>query len=484
MRKPAVSAAVIGAVLALAPSTASAFTSSPLWKCRASAVYTSIAGNNRVEPIVANGNPSTANNKSPDRAQCASEEAGADNLATPLGIPDTVLAAQSASAKTTITPELGQAIDQKVEAIARVEKLAVPLGSGTVVLGVGAANSTVTGSCANGAPVLQGTSSMADLTLGGTEIPLNDLFAGLQTILEPLGMVVEVKFNEQERTATGLVQRAAHIKILGAGEPTPLVDLVIAETKVDTEQFTCDPNRQIPGTDQQICPTGSTYDVLNGVCIIRVNSQGNATTGQDVAGTIIVGRPFQGPSGGTVMPLAEAIRKFGRKLCLRGAGPPFAIIGTSGRDRITGTNGRDRVLARGGNDSVDGGRGADCLDAGNGNDRATGGIGSDRIIGSGGNDTLRGDLDKDTMTGGAGNDAVSGGAGADRLVGGAGRDIMSGNYGADSIDAGSGADVINIATQGPPASARCGSGRDIIRLNQKERRRIRNCEKAYVLQDR
>lgn len=486
MRRIVGLAAVLGAVGLLIPSVSSAFTASPVWKCRASAVYASLAGNNRIEPIVANGNPSTSGNKSPDREQCANEEAGADNLATPLGIPDAVVAAKTASAKTTIAPPLGLAIDQKVEATSRVENLSLPLGGTTVVLGVGAANSTATGSCVNGQPKLTGTSSMLDLTLGGTPISLNELLGQIQKLVEPLGVLVDVKFNEQITDGRTLTVRAAHIKLLGAGQATPLLDVVIAESKVDTEQFTCDPDHQIPGFDKQICPTGSTYDALNGRCIIVIDANGNAvsSSGGAPSGIIVVGRPYEGPSGGTVVPLTEAIAKYGKKLCLRGSGPKYAVIGTNKTDRITGTNGRDRILALGGNDSVDGGRGVDCIDGGSGSDRATGGIGSDRIIGGTGNDTLRGDLDKDTITGGVGNDKINGGSGSDRLYGNAGNDIISGHYGADRIDAGAGNDAINIAIQGPRATANCGSGTDKIRLNNKERRSIRGCEIAYVMKDR
>lgn len=60
---------VLGA-LALAPS-AHALTKMPVWQCRGSAVYASIAGQNRLEPIAANGNINTADGSSPDRAQCA-----------------------------------------------------------------------------------------------------------------------------------------------------------------------------------------------------------------------------------------------------------------------------------------------------------------------------------------------------------------------------------------------------------------------------
>ncbi len=473
------------ALLAL-PQASSAFTASPLWKCRASALYASVNGANRVEPIVANGNPSTANNKSPDRAQCASEEAGADNLATPLSIPTTLLSAQSASAQTVLDPELGLAIDQKVAATSRVENLGIPLGTTSIVLGVGAANSVVTGSCVGGQPKLDATSSMADLTLAGTKIDLNGLLAGLQQVLAPLGVIVDVKFNEQIRDARSLIVRAAHIKLLPSGSSAPLLDLVIAESKVDTEQYTCDPDRQIPGIDKKICPTGATYEVMTGNCIITVDKNGNAVTGSSGGGTsiIVVGKPFEGPSGGTVIPLAEAKRKYGNKLCLQGAGPKYAIVGTNGKDHITGTDVKDRILGLGGNDSLDAGRGADCVDGGSGADRINGGIGSDRILGGSGSDTLTGNLDNDTITGGTGNDKVNGGPGADKLDGGTGNDILNAGYGADRVSAGPGNDAINIATQGPKARANCGSGKDIIRLNGKERSSLKGCETRYVLKDR
>lgn len=471
-------AGLIFAGLSMFSASADAFTSSPLWKCRASAVYASIAGNNRVEPLVANGNPSTANNTSPDRAQCANEEAGADNLATPVGIPDTVLGAQSASAKTTITPETGRAIDQKVEATAKVENLGLPLGTGTTLIGLTAATSTATGSCSGGTPQLAGTSQVLGLTLGGTAISLDALPAALQTLLAPLSAVADVKFNEQVREGSSLIVRAAHIKVFPAAGGAPLVDLVVAETKVDADQFTCDPDKQIPGFDGKICPDGAIYDVMRGLCVIPATAQNQL---------IVVGLPFSGPSGGTVVPLNIAIAKYGRLFCLtvKGGGyRAYAVVGTNGKDRITGTNGRDRILGLAQRDSLDGGRGADCIDGGADSDRVTGGVGSDRIYGRSGNDTLTGNLDNDRIIGGTGADKLNGGPGIDYLAGDAGNDTIAAGYNADRVLGGSGNDAINIAQQGPAARANCGSGNDKIRLNGKERRRVFNCEIRYVLQDK
>lgn len=471
-------AAALFAGLLLAPASADAFTSSPLWKCRASAVYASVAGNNRVEPVVANGNPSTANNKSPDRAQCSNEEAGADNLATPLGIPTSVLGAQSASAKTTIEPEVGLAIDQKVTAEAKVENLGLPLGTGTTLIGLGAATSTATGSCSGGTPKLEGTSQVLGLTLGGTAVSLDALPAALQTLLAPLSAIADVKFNEQVREGSSLIVRAAHIKILPAAGGAPLVDLVVAETKVDADQFVCDPDKQIPGFDGKICPDGSVYDVMRGLCVILATAQNQL---------IVVGLPFQGPSGGTVVPLPIAVQKYGKLFCLtvKGGGyRAYAVVGTNGNDRITGTNGRDRVIGLGGRDSLDGGRGADCIDGGSGGDRVTGGVGSDRIYGRTGNDTLTGNLDNDRIIGGSGADKLNGGPGIDYLAGDAGNDTIAAGYNADRVLGGAGNDAINIAQQGPAARANCGSGNDKIRLNGKEKRRVFNCEIRYVLKDK
>src|SRR5437899_2664900 len=98
-------AVLIGALALTNHGPANAFTGPPLWGCRSSAVFASVGGNNRVEPVVANGNPDTGGGVSPDRAQCVNQDAGLDNLATPLGIPTNLLAASSATAQTSIVPE-------------------------------------------------------------------------------------------------------------------------------------------------------------------------------------------------------------------------------------------------------------------------------------------------------------------------------------------------------------------------------------------
>jgi len=449
--------------LCVVPS-AQAFTAVPVWQCRASPTYVSINGGNRVEPIVANGAVNTANGANPDRAQCARAEAGAGNLPTAIGIPLNVITAQTAGAVTDITPELGRAIDQKIAATARVENLQLPLGGETSLLGVQAATSSATGTCVAGSltPKFDGTSQVATLTVLGVPVPLNGLVGALTTALAPLGPTVDVKVNEKIQTADSLTVRALHVKVL-RGNGTPFIDLVVAESKVGANGPVCDPTKQNDGSGgDDVCPRGSVLVIGNpSLCIIKGSTSGSGL------GDIIVGRPFQGPSGGTVIPIDVARRRFGRSPCLAGSGAPkFAIVGTNKADRITGSNIADRIIGLGGNDKLDGGRGNDCIEGRTGGDNMSGALGNDKLYGSSGKDHLNGGPGTDFLSAGSGNDSINAAFGRDRAIGG------------------SGIDFINIATAGPAASANCGSGRDKVRINKNERRKVRGCETIYVFNDK
>ncbi len=89
-----------------------------------------VNGGERAETVVANGNVNTASGKSPDHASCASGEAGGGNLTAALGIPSELLAARSASAITSIEPELGISTVQSVSATGRIEDLALRIPPG------------------------------------------------------------------------------------------------------------------------------------------------------------------------------------------------------------------------------------------------------------------------------------------------------------------------------------------------------------------
>lgn len=328
------------------------------------------------------------------------------------------------------------------------------------MLGVGAANSAAAARCVAGstAPQFVGDSRVADITLGGRPIPLDQLLTELTNVLNPLlGAVVEIRVDEEIRTADSLTVNALHV-IVVRGD-TPLIDLVVGQAKVGANGPVCDPARQNDGSGLgQVCAPGSTLVADRNVCVIPAGTLGSSL------GEIVIGRPFQGPSGGTVIPLDVARKRFARSPCVTGGGRPlFVIVGTNGADRITGTNVADRILGLGGKDRIDGGRGNDCLEGNNSRDVLAGGLGRDRVFG------------------GAGNDALRGGADADRLSGGSGNDTINGGYGADQAFGGSGNDAINVATAGPPARISCGTGFDKLRINRNEVRRNRGCERVYVL---
>jgi Ca2+-binding RTX toxin-like protein len=446
--------------LVLAP-TAGAFTTPPVWKCRASPAYATVNAGNRVEPIVANGKINTANGASDENAQCADADAGAGNTATQIGIPQDLLGARTASAVTRIAPELGRAIDQKVTADAKVENLTLQLPQGgSITIGVNAASSSVAGTCVSGSttPRLVGTSQVVGLTLGGTPIDLDPLVNALDQLLQPLNAVVDIIPNEEIRTADSLTRRALHIKVLTASGGTSLLDAVVAESRIGANGAICDPNAQNGGSSLgQVCATGSQLDPARNLCIIPAGTAGSSL------GEIVIGRPFQGPSGGTVLPIDVARRRFGRSPCLSAGGRPlFAIVGTNRADRITGTNIADRIIGLGGNDKLDGGRGNDCIEGRTGGDNMSGGLGNDKIYGATGKDHLNGGPGTDFLSAGSGNDTVNAAFGRDRVLGSSGRDF------------------INIATAGPPASANCGSGSDVVRINRNERRRVRGCERIAV----
>ncbi|MEA2324628.1 MAG: hypothetical protein QOD81_4478 [Solirubrobacteraceae bacterium] len=449
------------------------------WQCRGSAVSASLAGNPAVEPIVANSGFSP----------CVDGSAGPQNIALSAGLPSTFVEAVTASASTSIDPDAAAPAAQTIGAVGRVEGLAVrlPPGAGVLTLGVRAATARVTGACVAGAPVLAGGSEAAGLSINGTELPLDQVVAQLSAALAPLGQVVALTVGEQVRSGSTLSQRALHLRVLDAAG-TAVVDVIAGEARGGFDGAVCQATGGsdtgagtgtgtgggAPGTGTgtgtapgagtssalKACPNGSTLDATSGLCVIRI-----AGTAVQAARVINVGRPFEGPSGGTVVALDEARKRY-RSPCLSGSGPRFAIVGTARADRITGTNRADRILLLGGADRGDGGRGADCIDGGTGRDVVSGAQDRDRVFGMAGNDSLNGGSATDHLSGGTGNDTINAAYGADRVLGGPGRD------------------AINVATAGPRARVSCGSGRDTVRLNAAERKTVRGCERRLILPDR
>ncbi len=234
MRPMTWSGAGLVAVLASA-ALAGAAQAQPSWQCSASAESSSLAGNPGSNPVVASANP------------CVSNATGLDSAPASIGAPSDAVSAQTASAVTIANPENDIAAHQAVGAIGRVENLAVqlPPGAGTTTLGVRAANAQVSATCVAGSPVLDGSSAIDGLTIGGQEVPIDQAGQQLAQQLAPLGDVVDLKFDEQVRTGSSLAINAMHLKVLSAAG-TPVYEVIAGVANVAFNGNVCDPTAQIP----------------------------------------------------------------------------------------------------------------------------------------------------------------------------------------------------------------------------------------------
>ena len=322
-------------------------------------------------------------------------------------------------------------------------------------------------SCASGNPVLSGRSRVVGLTVNGQGITLPADDRPFALNLGP----VSIKANQTTRSGSVLTQRALEVNVQGAG------NVVLAESRSGTDKAACAGGGG-DGPFPRACPAGSSLDFERGVCIIRETRSDGSTR------IIVVGRPYTGPRGGTVVGLETARKRYTSK-CLSGPGAAYAVIGSNRGDRITGTNGPDRILSRAGNDRVEGSRSADCIDAGTGNDGVTGGTGNDRAYGSFGNDRVTGGGHSDRLSGGSGRDTVQGNTGNDVLFGNSGNDKIRAGHGADRLHGGSGNDSMSTYVMGPRARMiDGGSGRDRAEINRSERSRTRSVERMVFLHPR
>lgn len=414
---------VLGCVLGLTFAAPAAAQSGDSSSCRASATRISTVGDIVTEPVRANA-PS---------APCQTQSASVLEP-TPLG-PVTV----DAVGAFTVRGEGGGG-----GALASASNVDIVLGGLTI--NVDALQASSITSCETGSPVSTGASKVVNLVIGGQTIAIP---AGDAPFSLDLG-VAQIALNEEVVEGGRLTRRALRVT-------SPLAEVIVAEAISGATDCPGAGGGGGGGGVPPVCPPGSTYQPSGNVCIIAAGSNGATST-------IVIGRPFEGPSGGSVLPLETARRQF-KSACLKGKkGRRYAIIGTKGGDNITGTNGRDRILLLAGKDQSEGGRGDDCIDGGKGSDTMSGALGQDRLIGRGGRDHLVGGSHSDLLRSGRHNDTINTGFGRDRVFGGAGRDR------------------INSSTAGPAARRlRCGKGRDKLRINSNERRRARGCELVYVL---
>lgn len=440
--RPRIAAAALAAALSIGglASTADLAAAQSGTLCRASAARGSAPDTATSEPVVANANGDPCVT---DAAQSAVVE------------PQNGLTAVNPRANTVRSAGL-------VAASSSIESASGTSG-GAVAIGVGAVSSQQTLACQGGASVASGTSRVESLTIGGTPVPGIIGSTPVDTTVPTPGGDIRIRANQVSTTAAGITRTGLILDFPGGGQQ------VYGEAIAGGDACLA-----LPGAGSgagsgsgsganggpQPCPSGAVYEADRNLCVIRQQVAGESDR------SIVVGRPYQGPGGGTVIGLDDARKRFGATRCLTGKGPAFAVIGTNRADNVTGTNGRDRILTLGGNDRADGGRGDDCIDGGTGRDVLSGALGNDRVFGT------------------AGNDSVNGGPGTDHLSGGTGADTLNAAFGRDVVLGGPGRDFINVATSGPAARVSCGSGRDKVRVNYNERARTTGCETRYVFNDR
>jgi Ca2+-binding RTX toxin-like protein len=430
---------------ALTLSSSAAAASSNPFGCRASLSAVRPASPlPTIEPYVAN------------RAEtpCATDTAGASS-GTALSSPGdgTVTAGPGAAytySTTSADPTTG-AVAPGVAALASVQGGSLA-GMGDSIVLPGPAEAQASYACTDGKLVPSASSTLSAVTINGKTTTLSSPGAA-QTIA--LGGGAYVAFNQEVQTATSLTERLVDEHIPG------VEDIVLGEAQVT--QTAADPCAGTSGSGSggsgsggsggsgsggsggsgsggpggltpaslSACPPGSTLVASTQECEIV----------QPGGALIDVSPPFAGPTGGRVMALSVARKKY-HSACLSGPGPKYAIVGTNRANRIEGTLHSDRILGLGGADRIAGRGGNDCIDGGAGNDRVWGGNGQDRVYGGLGNDRLSVQSGNSYVNGGAGNDAIFIGNGNDTVLGGPGNDRISVGRGQDKVSGGAGSDTI------------------------------------------
>jgi Ca2+-binding RTX toxin-like protein len=415
-----------GVCVLLFASSASAATNP--FGCRASLARVSLGATTAVEPLVANKSTTP----------CATDSDGVNSVSVPsVGAPlvkagpASVYTFSSDSEPTTTGPVLPGAT-----ALTAVDGVTIPDGSGSIVI-VGPVQDQVSYACTDAGKLTTAASSSLDLIyVNGQAIQLTAPGAN-QTL--SLGALGSISTNVLTQTATSLTEQLLVVHLLGTA-----ATIVVGEAQVTQGANPCagtgpyPPPATTTPTPPSLgaCPVGSTLDVAAQECVIVLP---NGTV-------IVVSRPFEGPTGGTVLALSVARKEY-KSPCLYGSGPQYVIVGTNGPDRINGTHRSERILGLGGNDRIAGQGGNDCIDGGAGNDKIYGGNGNERIYGATGNDRISvqngnslvyGGTGNDTIFLGNGNSHVYGGAGNDRISVGRGSSHVYGNAGNDTIAAGDG----------------------------------------------
>ena len=451
---------VLGAGLATAGS-ASASAADQMWNCRASAA---LHRHSRRRTAPSRSSPTAA--RAP-RSRALIAPAAPTTTPSPSA-PGSELGLTGPIAKTSVDPDSGLAVDQSVSAQSSVVDFAPgQAGNNLVVRG---ARAEATAVCTANGPApdrLERRPGASPSAAGrSTSTQAQETVERL-----PTGAIVRIKFNEQTRSASSLVQRAVHLEVQ---DPAGRIvkDVVVAEAKVSGGSEVCDRAAQedtanggdgnaAAGRQQPVHPRRR----VRRRATTSASSRASATATSPTAArpSTIVGTPVRGP------------QRRPRRPALRGAevGPEEHLPEGQGRQvpRPRHEEGRPhhRLQPRRRDLHVRRQRQRQRRPRQRLHRRRQGRR-PPRRRGRQGHADRR-----------LGRDNLNGGSEADKLYGGAGNDSINAAYGRDRVKGGKGNDAINVATAGPAARVNCGKGKDVVRSNTNERRRIRGCERRYSI---
>ncbi|HWF72107.1 MAG TPA: calcium-binding protein [Solirubrobacteraceae bacterium] len=345
-------------------------------------------------------------------------------------------------------------------AVAAVDGVTIPTPNGNIVV-AGPIQATASYACVNDQLVATGNSTLKLLSVNGQQ----DVITPGQPTTIDLGGGSFIAVNQKVETANSLTETVLEVKLNG------IADIVVGEAKVT--QSISSPCAGTTGAPPvlEICPPGSTLNIAAQLCEIIYNGQ-----------TIVVSRPFQGPSGGTVYPTVVVAKKYPGYPCTTGPGPKFALVATKRGGRVYGTPKSDRILALGayervaalgGNDCVNGNGGHQILFDGNGNDKLYSAAGFNRIAVGNGNDYVNGRGGSIWLTAGNGRDTVIGGKGNSRIDVGLGKDHVYGGPGKNRVWGGANGAKIS-----------CGSGHNntaFVRTAARKYAKSHGCQHIHLL---
>jgi hypothetical protein len=446
-------AAATGAAPAATPNATSGATASTIFGCRASVARVALAGQSVVEPGVANATTSASNSPCADDT-AAVQQTGLAGSSSPLNL-GTV---GPAGASTFETGSLGGVTSPAATAVATVNAVSLSIGGYTISV-AGQIQAQAAIECVGTALMQQATSNVDAVTIAGAGIPGGsetlDVSQLTNQLPAALAALISIQANETIPGTNSLTQRALDITLLSGagqiviGEATVNVldasvcsgnvppnstgtTTTVTSTTGSTTTITgsngttttvttggtpggtttvLQPTGTVPSYLQE-CPTGATLDPTSGDCVIYYQGQ-----------TIYVSKPFKGPTGGTVVPLAAAQAKF-KSSCLAGAGPNYVLLVTAVNAVAKGTPSSDRILGLNTGQHISGLAGDDCIDEqsangkvvdGNGKDRIYVTSGSNRVVAGNGPNTIHGGNGKNWITDGTGDDYIYGGSLPNRI---------------------------------------------------------------------